>query len=99
MTAAASAEVTAGRSGAAPGAKPHALAQASALVTVSGRDTRGGNEVAAGRSGAAPGAKPHALAQASARTAAPTERSSDNGGVEANAVSATAHALITKQGV
>jgi len=26
-------------------------------------------------------------------------RSSDNGGVEANAVSATAHALITKQGV
>jgi len=25
--------------------------------------------------------------------------SSDNGGVEANAVSATAHALITKQGV
>ena len=27
------------------------------------------------------------------------QRSSDNGGVEANAVSATAHALITKQGV
>ena len=28
-----------------------------------------------------------------------TWRSSDNGGVEANAVSATVHALITKQGV
>jgi len=27
------------------------------------------------------------------------KRSSDNGGVEANAVSATAHALTTKQGV